>query len=169
MLALNAEHKTYLIKELILGIFINGGISASLAWLNFHNHPMIYLWNGSQGITQDLLPTIFMITFMSTMAVTLTTRGRLAKSQVTPRALLASEAWLAKFPRNVVLRSISFALCFEVLLWPVTIGLLYLFNIHALSFIDFFIFKIVFGVVLGLLATVPIVLCALADKYHSQT
>lgn len=71
--ALGAAHRRYLVVETAISIGVNAAVSAAFAWGLFRGVTRVPL-RGAQGIGADLVPTVFMITLMLTLALTLVTR-----------------------------------------------------------------------------------------------
>lgn len=80
-LSLAPEHRGNLITQTIISIVFNTIISGVFARAIFHGVEQIPPW-GAQGIVVDLVPTVFMITLMLTVILTLITRGRLRKGKL---------------------------------------------------------------------------------------
>ena len=145
-----------LTTEAAISVVPNALVSALFVWLMFGGKARVPLW-GSNGVAFDLVPTTFMLTLMTTIALTLIVRARRRKglARVPPGA--------PRLPHNVVLRGIILGLTLCGAFLPVSIGLLWLGWEGDWSYGRVMTFKIVYGVAVGLVATPLAVLAALRD------
>ena len=146
-----------LATEAAISIVPNALVSALFVWLMFGGRATVPLW-GMQGLAFDLVPTTFMLTLMTTIALTLIVRARRRKglAQVPPGQ--------PRVPCNVVARGIVFGLTLCGLFLPVSIVLLWLGWDGDWSYGRVMGFKIAYGVAVGLVATPLVVLAALRDE-----
>ena len=144
-----------LVVEAAISIVPNAVVSAFFVWLLFRGVDAIPLW-GMKGVAFDLLPTTFMLTLMTAFALTLIVRARRRKG-------LAAATGAARLPRHLVLRAVSLALLMCLLFVPASVGLLSLGWDGDWSYNRMMVFKIVYGVAVGLVATPLVVLAALRD------
>ncbi len=144
-----------LATEAAIGIVPNALVSALFVWLLFRSAAAIPLW-GMQGVAFDLVPTTFMLTLMTTFALTLIVRARRRKG-------LARATGAARLPRHLVLRAVALALLLCVVFVPATVLLLAATWGGDWSYGQMMVFKIVYGVAVGLIATPLVVLAALRD------
>ena len=145
-----------LATEAAISIVPNALVSALFVWLMFGGRATVPLW-GVQGLAFDLVPTTFMLTLMTAIALTLIVRARRrgGLAQVPPGA--------PHLPANVVLRGIVLGLTLCGLFLPVSILLLWLGWGGDWSYGSVMAFKIAYGVAVGLVATPLVVLAALRD------
>lgn len=137
-------------RETAIGIVLNIVVSAAFVWLMFGGRATIGLW-GMDGLAFDLVPTTFMITLMTTIALTFLTRARVRAGGV---AALGGGSWLPAFPP---IRGVLLGLVATVAIVPAIVGLLALGWGRDWSFDEVLGFKMAYGAALGLLVT-PIVL-----------
>ena len=158
---LSDRHRRYLLIETAVSTVFNTAISALFAFLLAQGAPTVPLW-GATGMAFDLLPTVFMITLVTTLIVTLLTRKRIRAGKVPP--LGAGEGgWLGWAPRNAALRALVYAGLLALVLVPVSIAVLVLLGVHALPFHIFLPYKMIYGAALSILATPLIARAALAE------
>ncbi len=161
MAQLSAEHRKYVTGETVVSTVINTILSVVFAFLAAGGQDRVPLWGG-RGMAVDFVPTVFMITLVTTIAVTLITRKRMRAGKVAP--LPAGEGGpLAWAPRNAFARGFTYASLAAAVLVPLSIGVLHLLRVDELPLMTFVAFKAVYGAVLSLLITPPIVRAALAS------
>lgn len=154
--------RRYVRNETAISIVANVVVSALFAWLIFHDQDRIPLW-GARGMAFDLVPTTFMITLMSTFAITLVTRAR-ARQGLTPALSPTSTRWsMPWLPRNVIARALLLAILATLILVPLGIGAFLVLGIESSTFVPLLVFKMIFGAALALLVSPIIVLRALLD------
>lgn len=156
--SLTPIHRRYIRNETLVGCVFNGVLSVVFAFIVFQGVASIPLW-GPQGMAVDLIPTVFMITLVGNLIVTVLTRKRLAAGQV-PALAPASKLGL---PRNALLRMLLLAVLFTAVLVPLSILALWALRIDALPFWPFVGFKVVYGAAVGALSAGIVVRAALRD------
>ena len=145
-----------LLTEAAISIVPNALVSALFVWLIFRGVDAIPLW-GMNGVAFDLVPTTFMLTLMTTIALTLIVRARRRKG------LPAAAPGALRLPHNLLPRAISLALLLCLLFVPASVLLLKLGWSGDWSYDRMMVFKIAYGVAVGLVATPLVVLAALRD------
>lgn len=145
-----------LATEAAISIVPNALVSALFVWLIFRGADAIPLW-GMQGVAFDLLPTTFMLTLMTTIAMTLIVRARRRKG------LPAAAPGALYLPDNIVLRGLTLALLLCFAFVPATVMVLHLVWSGDWSYDRMMGFKIAYGIAVGLVATPLVVLAALRD------
>jgi hypothetical protein len=161
-LALGAEQRRFLIVETVVNSILSGLLSAGFVWLIFGGRDLIPLW-GTNGLAFDLVPTVFMITLMMTLGLTLFTRLRCSKG----RAPMMEGR--SRLPRNVVLRALAMALAATIIVVPLSVGLLALIGPQTWTYSAVMLFKIVLGVVLAAIITPVIVAGAMRDVFLARS
>jgi len=153
---MTATHQI-LATEAAISIVPNALVSALFVWLVFGGRAAVPLW-GTGGLAFDLVPTTFMLTLMTTVALTLIVRARRRRGlpQVAPGQ--------PRLPRNLVARGIVLGLTLCGVCLPGSIVLLWLGWDGDWSYARVMGFKIAYGVVVGLVATPLAVLAALRDE-----
>jgi hypothetical protein len=161
-MSLSDEHQRYIRKETLIGCVINALFGLAFAFLYFHDVPLIPLW-GAGGIAVDLVPTIFMLTLMGNLAVTLITRKRLRQGDLAP---LDADAlgWKRRLPGNAFLRVLTVAVAMTVSAWPLSVAGLLLFSLSSMQFWPFVLFKMIYGAFISALSAPIILTAALADS-----
>jgi len=162
MFAVPAAHRRYLKVETTIAVAINAVISALFAWGLFRGAAAVPLW-GAAGIGLDLVPTVFMITLMMTIALTLITRKRMRAGAIDPLRGIDAPAWLAWLPHNVLLRALALALPLTAILVPASVSVLAAAGASSMGFATFVGFKILYGAAVGALVTPIIVLRVLHE------
>jgi len=148
-----------LLRETMISTVPNAVVSAGFVWLLFGGQETIPLW-GMTGLAFDLVPTTFMLTLMTTIALTLIFRKRGRDGALPAPGGLAP----LPLPRNPVLRGITFGLALLLLFVPVSVGALAVVWQGDWSFSTVLAFKIVYGVLVGWVATPLVVLAALRER-----
>jgi hypothetical protein len=148
--------RRFLAVETFVNAVVSGVLSAGFVVLVFGGRDIIPLW-GMDGLAFDLIPTVFMITLMMTIGLTLFTRSRCRRG----RAPLSRRA--SRLPGNVLLRALLLAISATVLLVPASVGLLHLLGLQGWSYSAVMLFKIIYGVVLAAAITPVIVIGAMRD------
>lgn len=156
-------HRKYVQTETMVSIVLSIILSLVFAWLVFPPEGPIPL-GGPKGIGFDLVPTTFMIVFMTTVALTLLTRSRRRKGAIDRLDLAAANATptvraVRKLPRHFVLRGFLTALGASIVFIPLMLGILIVAGVSEMTFVPFLAFKGVYGAFLAALFT-PIVLVA---------
>lgn len=153
---MSPEQRRYLNSQLAVSAVLNAVISALFVWLMFGGMESIPLW-GMTGLAFDLVPTTFMITLMTTIALTLVTRA-------TVRRGLPRLDRQPNLPANFLLRAVLLAVVATLLLVPLTTAVLWLLWEQDWSYWTVMVFKIAYGVALGFLVTPIVVRAALSDR-----
>jgi len=156
--SLSSNHSRYIRQETLVGCAFNGVLSIVFAFIVFRGVASIPLW-GQAGMAVDLVPTVFMITLVGNLIVTVLTRKRIASGQV-PRLAPAGRQ---RLPRNALLRMLLLAVVFTAVLVPLSILALWAMRIESLPFWLFVGFKVVYGAAVGALSAGIVVRAALRD------
>lgn len=150
------EHSRYVMIETILSVILNTIVGGIFVFVMFGGMEQIGLW-GEAGLAFDLVPTVFMITLMTTIALTLLTRSRMRAGKVAPIVMDS------RLPKNPILRGLVLAVSATIAIVPVSVLILWLIwpTTGDWSFVAVLIFKCIFSALLGLLVTPIIVRNAL--------
>lgn len=144
-----------LATEAAISIVPNALVSALFVWLVFGGQTRVPLW-GVHGLAFDLVPTTFMLTLMTTFALTLIVRARRRRG-------LAGADGTLPLPRRLPLRAVALALLLCLVFVPASVLLLWLGWDGDWSYGRVMAFKIAYGAGVGLVATPLAVLAALRD------
>ncbi len=155
---MDAAHRSYIRRETLIGIVLNTIVSAVFVWLMFRGLDAIGLW-GMQGLAFDLVPTTFMITLMTTIALTFITRARLRDGSA---PALAPRGW--RPPAFPPVRGVLLGLAFTLALVPAAVGVLSLVWRRDWTFNEVLVFKMIYGAVLGAVVTPIVLRLALMDR-----
>jgi len=158
ILMLSPAHRAFIRQQSLVAVVANGVISALFVWLFFGGLARVDLW-GERGLAFDLVPTVFMITLMTTIGLTFFTRSRVRSG-----ALAQVETTPVRLPRFPPLRGLLLALGFTLVIVPVAVALLALVWGAPWSLPAVYAFKILFGAALGFIVTPVILRLALADR-----
>ncbi len=161
---LTDAERQFVRNETIVSIVLNALVSAVFVWLLFRGKSEVGLW-GMDGLAFDLLPTTFMITFMMTLGLSLVIRRRVGRGSA-PRLgwVRAEHPWLRFLPAWLLPRALLLAAGMMVLFVPATVGLLIAAGWHPMAIGHVYLFKVIYGALMGLVATPVILLAALADR-----
>ena len=160
---MDAEHARYVRTETLIGVVLNVIVSAILAWVVVPKPPgVISLW-GMGGIAFDLVPTTFMIVFMTSIALGLLTYKRLSDAKVTP--LPRARAGLAgRLPGFVPGRALILALIACATLLPLTVLGLTALGVESMRLWPFVAFKAAYGALIAVLFMPPLLKSALTGR-----
>ncbi len=142
------DERRFLNVQLAIAAVLNAVISALFVWLMFGGVERIPLW-GMNGLAFDLVPTTFMITLATTIALTIATRAK-----------FGSGGARRGVPANPVLRALVFAPAATGLIVPPMVLVLALLWQEPWSYGQVMVFKVIYGVALGFLITPLIVRAA---------
>jgi hypothetical protein len=164
MKRLERIHRSFLLKETFISILINAILSGVIAFFMFRSQSTITLW-GKNGLFFDLIPTIFIMTFLMTIAMTPVTRVRILKGKAPVAPWHRSEHPIYRFfPGAFVIRAFVFAVVALLLLLPITTAWVYFLTKFPLTLSEMVLFKSCYGAIVGLLFTPVILIVAMADK-----
>jgi hypothetical protein len=148
------------LRETLISTVPNAIVSAGFVWLIFRGQDTIPLW-GMNGLAFDLVPTTFMLTLMTTIALTLIFRKRHRDGALPATGSAAAPLPL---PHNPLLRGLTLGLALLVLFVPASIAMLSAVWQADWSYQTVLGFKIVYGVLVGWVATPLVVLAALRER-----
>jgi hypothetical protein len=148
------------LRETLISTVPNAVVSAGFVWLLFGGQARIPLW-GMNGLAFDLVPTTFMLTLMTTIALTLLFRKR-RRDGALPAAL--ADGTPLPLPHNPVLRGLVLGMALLVLFVPASVAVLAAVWESDWPFAQVLGFKIVYGVAVGWVATPLVVLAVLRER-----
>ncbi|MBA3895576.1 MAG: hypothetical protein H0X36_00230 [Sphingomonadaceae bacterium] len=154
---MNGEQRKFVWIQQAVSAVLNALVSALFVWVMFGGLTAVELW-GKTGLAFDLVPTTFMITLMTAVALTLVTRAAVRNGQVPPLATSG-----LPLPRHLLLRAPLLALAATMTLVPLSVGVLRSTWHGDWSYGAVMIFKIAYGVMLGAIITPIVIKAALAD------
>lgn len=150
-------HRRYIRVETGVSTVLNTLFCLLFGWIIFGGREQVP-FAGTDGVGLDVFPTVFMSTLMTAVALTLLTRARLRKGAVLPIAGAST-----RLPRFFLLRAVLFGLLAALAIAAPTYLLLSALNAGEWTFGGLMLMKALFGVVIGLVATPPILRAALSD------
>lgn len=154
------SERAIVMRETMISTVPNALVSAAFVWLLFGGQATVSLW-GMSGLAFDLVPTTFMLTLMTTIALTLIFRKR---RRGTSRADAPGSGGPLPLPHHPVLRGIVLAVLLSVLFVPASVAVLSAIWIEDWSYARVLWFKIVYGILVGWAATPLVVLAALRER-----
>ncbi|MGJ7511999.1 hypothetical protein [Variovorax sp. GT1P44] len=119
------------------------------------------LW-GTDGMAMDLVPTVFMITLVGNLIVTLLTRKRVRDGRVPPLGPPHGPA--VRLPRNALLRVLGLALLLTIVLVPLSVAALASLGLHSMPATPFIAYKLIYGMGVGALSAPLVIRAALPDR-----
>ena len=152
-------HGRYILTETVASAVLNAIVGGLFVFVVFGSVASIELW-GPRGLAIDLLPTVFMITLMTTIALTIITRRRMLAGAVQP-----AEATTV-LPANPVLRGLLLAIGATIVLVPASVAILSVVwrSTGDWTFTEVLLFKCIYSATLGFLVTPLIVISALRSR-----
>ena len=160
---MDREHQRYVRTETGIGVVLNILVSALFAWAVVPKPPGVIAMWGLGGIAFDLVPTTFMIVFMTSIALGLLTAKRLRDGKVSPMPRAAA-GLAGRLPASVPGRAITLALIGCATLLPLTVLGLILLGVESMALWPFVAFKAAYGVVVALVFMPPLLVSALAGR-----
>ena len=160
--AMLSVHKAYLVRETTISIVVNSVLSLVFALLVSHGKTVMPLW-GASGMAFDFVPQLFMMTFATTLAVTLLTRMRLKTGKVASTGVRPPP-----LPRNALLRAILLGLLAVLVLAPLSIAVLTVLRVTSAPPGAFLLGKVIYGAVVSILIAPPITLAALSQPQRQS-
>lgn len=153
------QHAAYIQRETLTGCVFNAILSVVFAFVVFRGRSPILLW-GTDGLAVDLVPTVFMITLVGNVIVTLITRRRVASGQVPAMPVLSNRFVLF---RQMLPRILIAAFLMTIVLVPLSVLALWAIGIDRMDFGPFVAFKVVYGAAVGALSAPWVIRHALSD------
>jgi hypothetical protein len=156
-------HRNYIKRGAIVGVMINCVFSIAFTMLFVPKTPSINLW-GETGIAMDLVPTVFMLTLMGNLAITLITAKRLRGGMISAIPDRTCGWPERRLPANPLLRVIVVAIVMSIILVPLSILLLWFFGIQSMLYREYLLFKAVYGPIVGVLSVGVVIRSALMQR-----
>jgi len=158
MARLSEVHRRYVRRETVVGVVINTLLSVAFALAVSRGAPVAL---ATAAI--DFGPQVFMVTFATTLAITLIARKRLGAGAIPalPREQGGPLRWA---PRNPLLRAVLFGALAAAVLAPLSAGLLLASGLDAVPATAFVLFKALYGALLSFAVAPAIVRAALAGE-----
>lgn len=152
LLSFEMTAKQYFIYQTVGSIVVNGALNVGFALLE-RPIRIVPLW-GWSGIAFDTMTTTFMLSALTACFGTFFIHrdfesGRFRMLNWTPN----DHHVLRLFSYTTILRALVFGPLFTFALVPVTVGVFVLGHVREMAFWDFFAFKVVYAVTLGMIVT----------------
>jgi len=161
-MSIGPEHRRAVRNETVVSVAINSLVPAAIIWF-VEAHPPETLV-GPEGIIASMVPAAGMATLLMTLILTLIVRARVRKGALPALDWPAEERGLMRLvPRNLPLRAIALAVLAVILLVPTGLIVVSLLGVLPMSRVDFLIFNLIYGAIVGLVMARFVVLPALAD------
>jgi|GEM_PF-1825265 len=141
--------KSYIRRETLIGCVVNATLATMFAVLLFSQLPIVPVW-GANGIAMDLLPTVFILTSLGGLALSIITKQRLNRGIVEPwrpAVVQRFPVFLASY--GVILRVLIVTLGMTLTIVPVTWLALEALGIDSLDFTTFVGFKVLYAPITG--------------------
>lgn len=153
-------HRLYIRRERLTGAAVNLAFSLAFTALLFSGDRPIRLWGGN-GMAVDFIPTVFMLTLLGNLAVTMLTIKRLRDGDIGPMPAHLC-GWAARrLSNNILARVVLVAVVVTVAVVPCSILLLWLLGIESMTFPHYLVFKALYGPLVGALSTAVVIKAAL--------
>lgn len=166
--ALTPAHRRFLIRDaLIIAAVANAVLNAFFAWLftlGEDEIPLaaVPLVEGPSVIT-DTVGTFFVLTFLTTLAITTTVWKEMRAGHLT-RLPLRAGSFAERLPDTRLRRATRLGLYCMLALGPIAVLALLLFDYGDIPIGEFVVYKAIFGVALGALVTPLIAMVAFGDE-----
>ena len=149
-------------NERVVSTAINSLIPAGIIWALDLPPPSTLL--GPTGIILPMSQAALAATFLMTLVLTAIVRARVGNGALPmldwPRG---DRGWYRRLPQNIVRRAAVLAVIAWLLLVPAGLLLVALLAILPMTRTTMLVFNLLFGAVIGIVMTRPVVLAALAD------
>ena len=156
-------YRVYIRRERRIGVAINLVLSLAFTALLFPDVGRVPLW-GADGMALDLVPTVFMLTLMGSLAVTLVARKRLRVGAIAPLPAYQC-GWAARaLPGHWALRVVLVAIVVTAAVVPLSVLVLWSCGFDSMSYPQYLGFKAAYGPVVGALSTGVVVRSALRGE-----
>jgi hypothetical protein len=156
------EQRAAIRNETAISVAINAIGPTAIIWLAGVAPPATLA--GADGLLGGMAKGSGIATLLMTAIVTTLIRGRVRARPALAVAGADLPAPVRLLPTNVILRAVMMGVVAAVLLVPVGAAAAALFDLLPLNRSGFAVFNVVFGTVVGLTMTPPVVLRALADR-----
>jgi hypothetical protein len=169
---LRSEHRRWLVANaIIIPIFANAVLNGAIAWVTSLGERAVPLLSIPliQKPSTHTLGTLVVLPFVTTLLVTVSVRreqqlGRLAPLKLQSRLVQwLNHEWLNHVPTKLLRHAGRFALICLVLLGPLSIVALVASDFGGITPSSFVLYKVIFGVCLGIVVTPLIALAAMAE------
>jgi hypothetical protein len=164
---LNAAHRRFLIRDaVIIAAIANAALNALIAWLSTLGEDEVPLLAvpliDKPSVIVDTVGTFFVLTFLTTLAVTTAVWKEMRAGHLT-RVPLTPGSFAERLPDTRLRRATKLGLLCMLVLGPPAVLILVLLDYGDLSIEEFVTYKAIFGVLLGALVTPPIAMVAFGD------
>jgi hypothetical protein len=151
-----------LLGQTIAPFVINALVNGAIAWAVYRGLAALPLW-GDKSIGGDALVTSFLLPLIICLIVTPLIRAQAMQGK-TPTFHGTLAGWLRPFQRSLFVRSIAFGVASTIVLGALTVALLTVLGVHALTFNAFIVWKALYAGALAAIVTPMMALVALADR-----
>ena len=167
-----ATHRRWVfINAVVVAAFINGALSALIAWGSAASEDEIPLWSaplvGGPSTAVDSIGTCFILPFLTTLIITSVVWHELREGRLLPLSR-PSTGLIARVPPTRLRRAVFFGAVSTAIFAPPVVLVHVLTDFGDISVGDFVLYKAIFGVVLGAIVTPPIALVAMTDNVEEE-
>jgi hypothetical protein len=171
---LPAANRRWLItRALVATMAINTVVNAVLAWLSVAGQGSVPMWGAplvETSIFWNVVGTLFLLPLITCVLTTTAIRGDIRRGSLPPLSeLRAAHGWLAALPSSRWRRGAAIGVLAVVTLAPPLLLVLIGAGPGDLDEGQFVLWQTVFAVLLGVVVTPPIALCAMADPDATDT
>jgi hypothetical protein len=164
---LTSAHRRFLIRDaVIIAAIANAALNALIAWLTTLGEDEIPLAAvplvEGPSVIADTVGTFFVLTFLTTLAITTAVWKEMRAGHLT-RLPLGRGSFAERLPDTRLRRATRLGLLCMLVLGPLAVAVLLLFDYGDLSIGEFVTYKAIFGVLLGALVTPLIAMVAFGD------
>jgi hypothetical protein len=165
---LTPAHRRFLIRDaVIIAAIANASLNALIAWLSTLGEDEVPLAAvpliDKPSVTVDTVGTFFVLTFLTTLAITTAVWKEIRAGHLT-RLPLARGSFGDRLPDTRLRRATRLGLLCMLVLGPPAVAVLLLLDYGDLSIGEFVTYKAIFGVLLGALVTPLIAMVAFGDE-----
>lgn len=156
-ISLPVDLNRHLRKEMVTNFAINLVINGAIAWFAFGASQRVPMW-GEHGYGADLAITAFFLCWIIGAIFVAMHRSKVRKGKFAPLAITVP-AWL---PRNALLFGLLLGIFALLTVFPITVGVLWVFGLSNIDLLAFSIFKGAWAGVLACIVIPPSVIFGMA-------
>jgi hypothetical protein len=166
--SIGPEHRLAVRNETFVSIAINSLVPSAIIWIVGATPPRTLL--GPDPLIGSMVPAAGLATFAMTLILTQIVRARVRAGALPGLDWPAQERGLMRYlPNNLLLRAIALGLLALVLLVPSGLIVMALLDVLPMSRVEFLIFNLIYGALVGLVMARFVVLPALADPARAPS
>jgi hypothetical protein len=168
-----ANQRWLITRALVATVAINTVVNAAIAWLSVAGQDSIPMWGAplvETSIFWNVIGTLFLLPLITCVLTTTAIRADIRSGSLSPLSeLRATHGWLAALPLPRWRRGAAIGVLAVITLAPPLLLVLVGAGPDDLDQGQFVLYQTIFAVLLGILVTPPIALCAMADPDVTDT